>query len=243
LKTCQLLAKIFFNLYYIVTNFKSNLNYITCLVKSMVDYPYALKTSTIEDFLKNMPNRPEPTTRVSKEYLKKLGYTSSNDFTLIAVLKFIGFLDNSGNITETFRHFRDTQRAPSVMAQALKSAYADLFNSFANPCKESLANYFRTATGRAGRTLEATEGTFKTLCKSADFGASEGTQISVPTGASQPIGGTPHIQLPAIPAGENGVNVTVNIRFELPATDKVEVYDKIFESLRRNIIKPSSKSD
>lgn len=117
----------------------------------MVDYPYSIKTGSLEDFLKNMSNRPEPTSKVGREYLQKLGYTSSNDFAITPVLKFIGFLDSNCNIAEPFKQFRDTQKGKSVMAQALRSSYSDLFNAFSNPCKESLENYFRTATGRAGR--------------------------------------------------------------------------------------------
>lgn len=216
----------------------------------MVDYPYTLKTSTLEDFLKNMPNRPEPTGKVTNEYLQKQGYTSSNDFPMITVMKFIGFLDSGGNITESFKQFRDTGKAKSVMAQALRASYKEVFDLFTDPSKENLENYFRTATGRANRALEATEGTFKTLCKFADFSSEITTALKSPppviTTSPSTTGATP-MAMPTQPVvqypvsrGENGVNVTVNVRIELPATDNIDVYDKIFESLRKHILTPSS---
>jgi hypothetical protein len=55
--------------------------------KKMVDYPYMIKPSAVEDFLKNLPNRPEPA-KVTIDYMKKLGYKSSNDYAAIAVLKY-----------------------------------------------------------------------------------------------------------------------------------------------------------
>lgn len=170
-----------------------------------------------------------------------MGYTSSNDFKIIPVLKFIGFLDSSGGITEPFKQFRDTQKAKSVMAQALRTTYSELFSNFTNPYNENLENYFRTATGKAGKPLQATESTFKTLCRFADFETVETipeTQPTTPTIQHQSI---PTVQVPMV-GKENGVNVTVNIRFELPVTDKIDVYDRIFESLKKHILTSDSKS-
>lgn len=36
----------------------------------MVDYPYTIKPSTLEDFLKKKANRPEPNVKVTMDYLK-----------------------------------------------------------------------------------------------------------------------------------------------------------------------------
>jgi hypothetical protein len=51
----------------------------------------------------------------------------------------------------------------------------------------------------------------------------------------------PTVQLPL--AKEGGVTVNVNIRLELPATQDADVYDKIFESLKKHILSTSSKTD
>jgi hypothetical protein len=206
----------------------------------MVDYPYTIKPSSLEDFLKNMPDRPEPTTKITQEYLKKLDYTSSNDLAIIPILKFIGFIDASGNITELFKTFRDTRKSKAVIAQALRTAYSDLFSVYANPSAENLENYFRTSTGRAGRALQATENTFKTLCKFADFGATAVTPTPTITQTPQQVT-QPVVQAPV--TKEGGVNIAVNIRFELPITKDSDVYDKIFESLKKHLLTPSTKSD
>jgi hypothetical protein len=209
----------------------------------MVNYSYTIKPGSLEDFLKNMPNRPEPTGKITVDYLKKLGYTSSNDFATISVLKFIGFLDSNGVITEAFKQFRDTQKGKAVMAQALRTAYSDLFSAYSNPCAENLENYFRTATGKAGKALHATEITFKTLCKFANFETSEPSIGSEQTGMQTPPQRSPPIiQMPTV-VKENGVNVTVNIRFELPVTKEIDVYDRIFESLKKHLLSPSEKTN
>lgn len=208
----------------------------------MVDYPYTYKVSSLEDFLKEMPNRPEPTTKVTIDYLRKLGYTSSRDNAILKILKFIGFLDSSGNITDSFRAFRNTDKSKIIMAQSLRQAYDDLFNAIANPHQKNLENYFRTATGRAGSALTATESTFKKLCGFADFKSgvampAKGQKaILTPTPFSKPI-----VSLPI--TKEGAININIDIKFELPITKDADVYDKIFQSLKKNILTRESKED
>jgi hypothetical protein len=103
-----------------------------------------------------------------------------------------------------------------------------------------LENFFRTATGRGDRMLTATVDAFKTLCKFADLKAPPVPITPTPTPAPTPVP-TPPFQ-PTI-AKEGGVTVNVNIRLELPATKDAEVYDKIFESLKRHLLTSSSKTD
>lgn len=206
----------------------------------MVDYPYALKPSSLEDFLKNMPSRPEPK-KIDRAYLKGLGYTSSYELVIAPILKFIGFVDSSNVPTDLFKNFRDTRKSVAIMAQALKDSFKDLFELHQNPCMVSdtdLENFFRTATGRGDRMLTATVGVFKTLCKFADLKAPSAPITPTPTPTPVP---TPPIQPPA--TKEGGVTLNVNIRLELPATKDAEVYDKIFESLKRHLLTPSSKTD
>ena len=45
------------------------------------------------------------------------------------------------------------------------------------------------------------------------------------------------------PQGKEEVNITVNISFELPIAKDVDVYDRIFQSLKRNILSRESKED
>jgi hypothetical protein len=52
---------------------------------------------------------------------------------------------------------------------------------------------------------------------------------------------TPAINIPTV--GKEGVVVKVSINFELPITKDAEVYDKIFQSLKKNILTPDSKKD
>jgi len=208
----------------------------------MVDYPYTYKPSSLDGFLKNITPRPQPKT-VSQSYLKSLGYTSSHDWKIIPILRFIKFLDTGGRPIDLFKSFRDTRKQKATMAQALKESYADLFELYSNPCAkddQTLENFFRTATGRGGRMLKATVSAFKTLCGFADFAAPAIPITPKPTPTPTAIS-TPAVQLPVM--REGGVTLNVNIRLELPATQDATVYDKIFQSLKKHLLTPSSKTD
>ena len=213
---------------------------------SLSDYPYILKPRSLESFLTNMPDRPKPP-KVTQSYLSSVGYTSSTERAIIPVLKFIKFIAANGSPTDSFKLFRDTTKSKAIMAQVLKENYKNLFDVHSNPCQASdpdLENFFRTATGRGGRMLKATVDAFQVLCKFADFGAPPPTPTPTPTPAKTvptTVTPTPTIQLPV--TKEAGVTLNVNIRLELPATQDAEVYDKIFQSLKKHLLTPSSKAD
>lgn len=214
----------------------------------MVDYPYILKPSSAEDFLKRMHERPEPRA-VSQAYLDSLGYKSSNDRQIIPMLKFVNFLASNGAPDDNFRSFRDTSKQRAVMAQALVTSYEDLFKTIPKPCEasdEDLENFFRTATGKGGRMLKATVDAFKVLCKFADLAAiTQPTPTPTPTSSPlpAPISTPAPIPVVQLPTREGGVILNVSVRLELPATQDAGVYDKIFESLKRHLLTPSSKTD
>jgi hypothetical protein len=63
------------------------------------------------------------------DFLKDLGFTSSNDRAAIKLLKFLGFLETSGKPTAAYKEFMDQNRAKAVLAVRLRKAYDDLFLS------------------------------------------------------------------------------------------------------------------
>src|SRR5689334_12918908 len=65
--------------------------------------------------------------RFTHQFLKQLGFTSSADRGVIAVLKSLRFLDDSGSPTDRYRRYRDPSIGGAVMAEALRDAYSDLF--------------------------------------------------------------------------------------------------------------------
>src|SRR5947208_9137261 len=112
-------------------------------------YPYTTVPGKLRELLKRIPNlgRPE---KVTVAWLKAAGWTSSNDPSMIPVLRFLGLIGNDGRPTELW----DAARSPTPenrarLGQAIRNAYADLFALYPDANRkdaESLRNFFRTHT-------------------------------------------------------------------------------------------------
>src|SRR5450432_4736432 len=69
----------------------------------------------------------------TSQYLKDLGFGSSNFRAVIPLLKSLSFLTADGTPTNRYRDYRNTARSRQIMGTALKEAYGDLFTIKANP--------------------------------------------------------------------------------------------------------------
>jgi hypothetical protein len=205
----------------------------------VVKYPYIPSMPPIKRFLQSIQTMGIPE-KVNQNTLPQMGFKSSNDRYIPSILKFIGFIDSSGVPTEDYKEFRKKEVSKSVMANALRRTYADLFILYPdanNKDFQPLRDFFSGTTKAGEHALGLTVQTFKTLCEFADFGA---VPAQVEPQQTQPTP-KPLVQLPI--TREGGVNINVNIRFELPITKDPDIYDKIFESLKKHLLAPSSKTD
>ncbi len=90
---------------------------------------YTPNTNTIPRFLTLIQSAGVPP-KVSQDYLKSVGFKSSNDRYLIPIMKTLGFLDTSGVPTDRWRAYRDKGRAKGVLAAAITEAYGSLFETY-----------------------------------------------------------------------------------------------------------------
>ncbi len=181
--------------------------------------------------------------RVTFEFLKTLGFKSSNDRPIIGVLKAIGFLDANGTPTDSYRSFRDPDLGPKVLARALRTAYADLYlaNTKAHDLPlEKLKGIIATKTSKGTVVVKLIASTFKALAKAADF--SEATEEKAPSKPPDklkpPDDGRHKGILPPPPLGP-GAGVAgfhYNIQIHLPTTTDITVYNAIFKSLREHLL-------
>ncbi len=119
--------------------------------------------------------------RVTFEFLKTLGFASSNDRPIISVLKGINFLDQNGAPTDVYKYYRDPTQGPWVLGRALKTSYSDLFlaNTKANDLPiDKLKGIIAAKTAKGENVVRLIAATFKTLCGLADF-------------SEQPVGAAP----------------------------------------------------
>lgn len=183
--------------------------------------------------------------RVTFEFIKTLGFKSSNDRPIISVLKGIGFLDDNGSPTATYRAYRDHTRGPKVLGKALKVAYADLFlaNTKAHELStDKLKGIIAAKVSKGDAVVKLMASTFKTLAKSADFSedvedAGEDNAQRAAGGEKEPVAAA--IEPPALPRTGSlsgaGSAFHYNIQIHLPTTTDISVYNAIFKSLREHL--------
>jgi hypothetical protein len=112
--------------------------------------------------------------RFTQKFLEGLGFPSSNDRTMINVLKALGFLDDSGVPTKRYHQYLDQTQSAVILAEGIREAYSDLFRVNINADKMSnteVKNKMKTLSEGhyTDRVLSQMSGTFSTLVKSADF--------------------------------------------------------------------------
>lgn len=105
----------------------------------MADYPYALKLSILKDFLSYIQNEGVPD-KVSQAFLPSIGFKSSNDRKLTPIFRFLGFIGSNGVPTQIWRDYRDKEKAPKVLADAIRKAYSELFSIYPDAHRKDKKN-------------------------------------------------------------------------------------------------------
>jgi len=206
--------------------------------------PYTPNPASIPRFFQHIQAAGVPA-KVTNTYLEGVGFKSKNDRYLIAVLKAIGFLDNSGSPTERWRSYRDKAKGPGVLAAGIRHAYSDLFETYPDAYRkddEAIRNFFSSRTDLGESTLALAVRTFKSLCLNANF---EGAELVEETAAEIAELAKPD-ERPATRAAASGGTrapvININIQLELPATDDASIYEKLFEAMRKNLLTDGSSS-
>jgi hypothetical protein len=173
--------------------------------------------------------------KVNADWLKSLGYKSGNDSYIIAVLKFIGFIDNLNVPTDIWKSYKDPTRSSAILAKAIQTGYKDLFAVYEDAYRkdrEALYAFFSSKTGKAKATVDLMVNTFLNLCQLADF---EKTLADL-SPKSQQTEEPSKTKVSIRP--ERGIisEMHINIQLHLPATNDSTVYDALFKSLRKHLL-------
>ena len=181
--------------------------------------------------------------RVTFEFLKTLGFASSNDRPIIAIMKGIGFLDQNGAPTELYKTFRDPHQGPKVLARSLRMAYADLFlaNTRAQDLQtDKLSGIIATKTSKSDSVVRLIANTFKTLAKAADFSdaiaeSKSDVAPAAKTNDSAQSGSASETMREVPRPHVVGTTLHYNIQVHLPTTTDITVYNAIFKSIKEHL--------
>ncbi|SRR6266446_3092643 len=177
---------------------------------------------------------PESFTR---QYLKDLGFTSSNFRAVIPLLKQLNFLSPDGAPTSRYHEYRNPARSKQIMAEAIREAYGDLFTIKANPTdadRQLIEGKFRSVHNATANTAKLMASTFYALLDLADL--SGYTSAETKKEEKKPEPPPPKPAPETTPSVHGHPSLHYNIQIHLPATKDVEVYNAIFKSLKEHLL-------
>ena len=204
----------------------------------MADFPYTQVTGKMKSLFQKIQQVGKPDT-VDKKWLASLGLKSSNDPTLIPVLRFIDFIDQSNNPTERWTLYRDKNQARKVLAEGILKGYTELFQTYPDAYRRSddeLKAFFTTKTSSGLQVVSKTVTTFKTLCELGDFQdlSIEGSLLSSAQLTQGGLGASPSTSI-STDLG-TGVTININIQLTIPDTTDESVYDKFFAAMKKHLL-------
>ena len=209
----------------------------------MSDYPYVAVPNKLKTFLEDIKRLGVPE-RVNRNWLKTVGYTSSNDLSIPRVLEFIEFVDASRKPTEKWMRFRDRERSGAVLAVAILQGYSALYQILPDAHlrdDDDLRNFFSTQTEAGEQAVRRTANTFKTLCSMANFGEIQkgGTvppvRAATVASADSPLSST-------LTGQAFSPSLKIDLQINVASDASPEQIDQVFESLAKHLYKRMNKS-
>lgn len=202
----------------------------------MGEYVYTTVTGKIKTLLEKIRTVGVPP-KVSEAWLKTLGFKSSNDRTLIGVLKFIGLTDQSGIPTTRWSAYRGADHR-KVLGEAIRIGYADLYAVYPDAhtrTNTELQHVFSTSSSAGQQVIVKTVQTFKALVDEAEFSASAAPSETIML--TGPLHTPAAAQAPQIPQAHSSVapEVHIDIQIHISPESTAAQIDKIFESMAKHL--------
>lgn len=207
-------------------------------------YPYVLNNGKIKTLFEAIENAAKPS-KFTHEFLKKIGFPSSNDRAFVSLFRHLGLIAGDNVPTQLFDEVRDPSRFPYALGSAVKESYADLFAINKNIHRATdveIKAAISRVTGRDADYVSRAYGTFKALLSLSKF---DGNPTSVKdvsaapepqdTGSVEQVAmNSPAVEIPVLHRG-GPLSLNYNIQIHLPATTDISVYNAIFRSLRETL--------
>lgn len=222
----------------------------------MSEYPYMHVASKMKDFMEKIPSMGTPE-KVTYNELAARGFRSTNDRSILSVLKHIKLVDVEGIPTVHWNSYRDRSNNKTLLAMLVRDAYSELFAMYPEAqerADQELRNFVASKTKVGEDTIQRIVSTFKMLCGLADFStksfesdASDNRQ-ELPT---QDFAQSDSVVVPSIASEQSTIHsahavttpVVVNINIHLPETGDIALADALFRSISRHILGRDMKED
>ena len=206
----------------------------------MGDFAYTTVPGKVRPLLDKVRQVGIPS-KATVQWMKTIGFTSSNDATLLGVLKLIGLIDASSIPTGIWSAYRGANHK-KVLGDAIRSGYAELFAVYSDAWQRSstdLEHVFSTSSSAGQQVIRKTVATFKAVCECAEFGAVD--EQPTPVVHTAPIH-APVSQAAAFPTQVAGVpsngatpSVHIDIQIHISPEASTDQIDQIFKSMAKHL--------
>ena len=205
-----------------------------------VSLPYLPSNKNLEALFAKIQSAKIPD-RFSQDFLKTtVGLKGSNDRPLIPLLRTMGFVDQSGAPTLSYRQLKSADSAKDAIGAAVRKAYAPLFAADESAHKlpnDKLKGLVAQVAGTDDSMTARIASTFGALVKLGNFDAvdaGDGNDADGADGKSEEQESTKQA-LSNVAGGRKAMQPSFhyNIQVHLPSNGTEEVYLNIFNALRK----------
>lgn len=218
-------------------------------------HPYANTIGGLSKAIEHFRNAFPPT--VNANTLQKLGIASKNESYVINAFRFLGFIDENDKKTSAaatvFSH-HDGHAFAKAFSERVKASYTGLFELYGEKGwsldNDQLISYFRNADQTSAIVGKRQANTFRALARFAGYGDSPDTDTKGPSSrpaekrtSPRKANTPPPVRKDAPdehrevgPMDSSRVGLTVRIEINLPAEGDQDTYDRIFKSIRENLL-------
>lgn len=213
-------------------------------------HPYISSQGALVQVIKHL--RDSFPAVITSDTLKKLGFAPKNESFMLNILRFLKIIDENGNrMSEAQKVF--TQHDNSVFekqfSELVKSAYKNLFDLRGekawNLDTDALITFFRSSDHTTALVGKFQASTFQVLSALSGHGAPPApkksgaikkatTKKPISKEATTPPRVEPPISSPKV--NKRDLGLTVRVEINLPADGNQETYDRIFKSIRENLL-------
>jgi hypothetical protein len=221
----------------------------------MIDkHPYAPGsggiTQTVSQFRNMFP------VQVTAETLKKLSIAPNNESYIINILRYVGLIDSEGKKTpEAAAVFskHDDAEFQKGLAVLVKKSYASLFSLHGDAAwnlpTDRLISFFRNSDQTSSIVGKRQAGIFQALAALSGNAAAPAT-VKGPTARAKAVGSAAKSAPKKVSAREvaskaatevertppSGVSLSMRVEINLPLAPDQETYDRIFRSIKENLL-------
>ena len=200
-----------------------------------INVPYMPSVKNLHAILDKIQHAAVPEV-FGYDFLRDLGFTSSNDRSIVKLFKYLGFLDSSSRPQTSYRDFVDHTKTKIILAERLRSTFDDLYvsNKKAHEMTaDQLKGWFKSKTGKGDSVAIKMATTFKTLADYADFSTALPKEHLK---TKEPEKLPPAKEERKLIFEEHGLGLVYRFEIHLPDTQNIDTFRAIFRAMREELM-------